>query len=479
MLRSIQCHLTGQTIRDPASWYGLLNAIFLRGNYLNVLTKIRLLINLEVMLDRLALVLITISMCASSSLSQSIPRRENAPATLWVVASSKDSVTVSFAYAVPFSRIIFTKNNAPARGFNATLTFSVDATDSLSGTNYHKFHEKKISADSFSETQSSRLFAEDLSTITIPKSVYKIATEVRDDGQQITYLSHSDRKTFGYSGRSAIFSEVAEKTGGKPAILSTIFLDSVSSPRVFPELYDNVAQFPKGINVAVLTEDSGSTPLTLTLETKTGVIISKLDSISPLKAVLETNDSTVSFREIQDSAHSLYIADFKVDTLQEGSYELETSLKGEVEKFPFSYEWVDKPFTLRDLDMALSLLKYIVPDSVFSLINSGNEKEKWEKFDECWESRDPTPKTAFNELEAEFYERADYAFDHFRTVGTNNGATTDRGKAYILFGKPANVKREFRPDGTYEIWYYPNQKKSLVFKEQGYGEFKLYRTENL
>jgi GWxTD domain-containing protein len=248
---------------------------------------------------------------------------------------------------------------------------------------------------------------------------------------------------------------------------------------VFPSLFDNVAQFPRNINVAILTEDSGPTLLTLKLETKTGTLIGKLDSLSPVKARLEPNDSSISFTETRDSAHSLYVADFLTDTLQEGTYDLEASFRGKNEKHPFSYVWLDKPLALGDFATALSLLKYIVPDSVFSLINSGNDQERREKFDEYWKSHDPTPKTAFNELEAEFYGRADYAFDHFRSVGTNNGAQTDRGKAYIIFGKPADIRREFRSDGTYEIWYYPNQKKSLIFREQGFGEFRLYRTENL
>lgn len=187
-----------------------------------------------------------------------------------------------------------------------------------------------------------------------------------------------------------------------------------------------------------------------------------------------------------NATHSLYIAKFDVDTLQEGIYTIkisplhEANAKYKSAMVHFSYLWLDKPFTLENLDSALLLLKYIVNDSIYSYISSGSQQEEKEKFDEYWKSRNPIPNTAFNPLEAEFYERADYACEHFNTISENNGAATDRGKAYILFGKPASIKREFLQDGTYETWYYPNEKKSLVFKEEGYtGDFKLYKTETM
>ncbi len=426
--------------------------------------------------------------------AQPIPQIGNSPLTNpaygfsnWIVNSSKDSATVSFTYSVPFSKIIFIKHAGnPVRRnetFDAILTFSIDATDSVTGINYHNFHVKKITANNFDLTQNSKIFAEDIVTMTLPKSVLKVSAELIDDGQQITYLSETKSENF-----------ARERFAG---ILSTIFLDSLSEKTIYPNLHNNIARFPGNIDAVFLTEDTGSIPITLKLEAnKNGpasspqsILICKLDSLSPLKAVLQAmedsgaerdSDSSISFAIIPSSTHSLYIAKFDVDTLQEGTYSIEVSLNGKSEKLHFSYLWFDKPFTLKNFPLALSLLKYIVTDSIFSYISSGNNEEQREKFNEYWKSHNTIPKTAFNELEDEFYQRADYAYEHFKTISENNGAATDRGKAYILFGKPAEVKREFRSDGTYEIWYYPSQKKSLMFREQGIsGEFKLYKTEDL
>ncbi|MCL4511539.1 MAG: GWxTD domain-containing protein [Bacteroidetes bacterium] len=430
--------------------------------------KTHLLLNFKIMAAKSFLVFtVVVLISASTAISQPPIRRENPPLTSWILSSTKDSVTVCFTYVVPFPRIIFTKTQGTPEKFEANLAFSIDAVDSITGTNHHKFHLKKIFADNFAQTLAPKEIVEDFMTMTLPKSTYKVTAEVRDDNQQITYMNETVTKRFSHLNTAGI--------------LSTIFLDSLSGKVIFPVLMNDIAPFPNNIRVALLVEDTGSVPLTLSLKTKSGASIYKLDSLYPSKVKLEPSDSicVLSFSEAPDSSCSLYIARFEIDTLQEGTYDLDASLNGKSEKLDFSYLWLDKPFTLRNFALALSLLKYIASDSVYSLINSGSHKEMREKFDAYWKSHDPTPKTAFNELEAEFYERADYAFEHFRTIATNNGAATDRGKAYIVFGKPANVKREFRSDGTYEIWYYPNLKRSLIFKEHRFGEFKLYQTEKL
>jgi len=429
----------------------------------------------------------------------------------WIINSTKDSVTISFTYSVPYSGIIFIKHAmeiAPLKStFDAILTFSIDAVDSATGINYHDFHLKKISTGNFDVTQSSKLFAEDVITLTLPKSFFKAEWELRDDSQQITYFSETRQENL-TSKTLATSSEFPPGLGEEsPDILSTMFLDSLSKQDIYPYLQNNTAPFPHTIIASFLVEDTDSTPLTFKLETMKGVLISKLDSLAPLKAVLQptvqlygtrytkvdrinsiredtgnsadTGISIISFVIVPDPNHSLYIARFPVDTLQEGRYTIETTIGGKTEKTHFTYMWIDEPLTLRDFPTALSLLKYIVNDSVFSYISSGNDQEEKEKFDAYWKSRNPTPESAFNPLEDEFYQRADYAFEHFKSISEDNGAATDRGKAYILFGKPAQIKRDFRSDGTYEIWYYPNLKKSLVFKEQGGSDFKLYQTENL
>ncbi len=415
------------------------------------------------------LLTVALTLSVSQVFSQRLIRPEGLPPTepiaTWVIGSSGDSVTVCFGYSVPYARIIFTKSGESRQEFSAVLSFSVDAADSASGINYHRFHKKELKVDDFAATRSRTSHCSDFVSATLPMSDYKVTAELRDDNQQIRYLNYTGSENFNITDDGGIF--------------SILFVDSISNNHFYPEIRKDIAPFPGEITAVILADAANGKPLGVTLRTIEGQNVLISDSLVPLKVKLVPGRSgnDLFFEGIPDTASSIYIARFRNDSLPEGKYELEFTTSEKKKTHVFSYSWLDKPFSLRDIRTALPLLEYIAPDSIYSLINSGNEQEKREKFEAYWKSHDPTPNTAYNELEAEFYNRADYAAEHFRTLASGDGAATDRGKAYILYGPPARVKREFLTGGTYEFWYYPNLKSVLVFKEERFGEFKLYRTE--
>lgn len=134
--------------------------------------------------------------------------------------------------------------------------------------------------------------------------------------------------------------------------------------------------------------------------------------------------------------------------------------------------WPEIPTSLLNLDTAIEMTKYIIPEEKHKELRSGSKKEKEEKFKEFWESKDPTPATEFNELMTEYYNRVDYAYEQFSSVN-NLGFETDRGQIYIKYGEPDNIERKF-PSGepAVEIWTYPSRR--FVFRATtGFGDFKL------
>lgn len=60
-----------------------------------------------------------------------------------------------------------------------------------------------------------------------------------------------------------------------------------------------------------------------------------------------------------------------------------------------------------------------------------------------WDQRDPDPDTAENEYRESYYERVEYANEHFSSGIA--GVKTDRGKIYLRWGKPDEV--ESHPSG--------------------------------
>ncbi|TVR16517.1 MAG: GWxTD domain-containing protein [Balneolaceae bacterium] len=135
-------------------------------------------------------------------------------------------------------------------------------------------------------------------------------------------------------------------------------------------------------------------------------------------------------------------------------------------------QWIDMPVSLYNLDVAISMMRFIVSDEELRRINSGSASERERKFREFWAERDPTPETEFNELMAEFYSRIDSAFRNFSSLQTP-GFDTDQGRAYILFGAPDNIERRLPANApAREIWQYPN--RTLIFEATtGFGDFRL------
>jgi len=81
---------------------------------------------------------------------------------------------------------------------------------------------------------------------------------------------------------------------------------------------------------------------------------------------------------------------------------------------------------------------------------------------------------------AEYFRRVDYAFTSFRTLKEENGVLTDRGKIYILFGKPTAIERSLAPGGPpRELWKYSSLNKEFMFEDPSrQGNYKLIASEN-
>jgi len=91
---------------------------------------------------------------------------------------------------------------------------------------------------------------------------------------------------------------------------------------------------------------------------------------------------------------------------------------------------------------------YIITDEERAAFRQLSNDEERDNFIEAfWQRRDPTPDTEENEYKEEHYQRIAYANEHF-AAGVP-GWKTDRGRIYIMYGKPDEI--DSHPSGgTYE-----------------------------
>lgn len=137
--------------------------------------------------------------------------------------------------------------------------------------------------------------------------------------------------------------------------------------------------------------------------------------------------------------------------------------------------WLDKPRSLHDLEFAINLLSVFEnPKLVDSLLDYPDEQLYSELF-KHWAKYDRSPNTKFNEVMDEFYSRADFATNEYRSVDNKNGAKSDRGKIYIIYGAPDIIQRSYDDlKQAYELWQYKEINKEFVFVDRsGLGNYKL------
>lgn len=134
---------------------------------------------------------------------------------------------------------------------------------------------------------------------------------------------------------------------------------------------------------------------------------------------------------------------------------------------PFHVVWSTMPLSLAETDYSIEAMRYILSDAQLDSIRDGNAATRKKNFDRYWTAHDPTPGTIFNERKAEYFHRVDDAYFTFRNPAhdDDDGMRTDRGKIYILFGKPTSIDRSLLPDGpAQETWTYTNNvRKKFTF----------------
>ena len=151
-----------------------------------------------------------------------------------------------------------------------------------------------------------------------------------------------------------------------------------------------------------------------------------------------------------------------------------TSLFGFAQDRTKSQDPMDKPRNVKPelkkayKDWLEKDVTYVITDEerkAFKKLATDDERERF--IEEFWRRRDPDPDTDENEFKEEYYERIAYANEHF--ASGIPGWKTDRGRIWIMYGKPD--ERETHPSGgnyerpsyegggstttyPFEVWFY-------------------------
>jgi GWxTD domain-containing protein len=141
---------------------------------------------------------------------------------------------------------------------------------------------------------------------------------------------------------------------------------------------------------------------------------------------------------------------------------------------PFTVRWSALGQVQKNYQEAIEQLRYIATDQEYRELKGAEGEERKEVWLKFWNDRDPTPGTPQNEMKEEYYRRIEYANAHFSVVSP--GWKSDRGRVYILYGRPDEIERHPMEIGLkpYEIWHYYSSSHFFYFvDENGYGDYRL------
>lgn len=201
-----------------------------------------------------------------------------------------------------------------------------------------------------------------------------------------------------------------------------------------------------------------------------------------------TFDKEEAFFDVEQKAYTgiasklnFYLIEFpeKFAFLQDYSLLIQLENHKDTINYNFKIAWENPPLSLRNINYAIEIMYYILTDEKYNYLLEQKRDKKWQEFFDIWRQFDTDTTTMFNEAMDEYYKRVDYAFLNFQTVTEPDGAKTERGKVFILYGKPSNIERVIDKDGVVtETWLYYRFKKKFTFVTK-YKKFELMQISDI
>jgi len=332
------------------------------------------------------------------------------------------------------------------------------------------YKDVKISVNDFDETKGNEEFLQGFITFDLSPENYFIKGTVTD----LNSTREIEIIPVEIHGLRSFETEIY-----RPIVIKS---DSKCNGKNFPQIVNYGGSIPYSSNdyqLVIPVRDTTVKYVTVQLRNKNMEPVSKkIDeayttkiSISNCKGKLfidENNEIEITKNFVlRDFSHKLNEGPFLL-TVKTDSNEEEID-------YPLSVFWLEKPFSLRNPETAIELLKYIEGDSVVSNLLDADEEDYPQVLQQFWKQYDPTPETSFNELMEEYYSRVDYAALEFRGITKKNGLSTDRGRIYVKFGKPDKVERYSNDYGyMIERWIYDKPQMKFIFVDKmGTGNFVL------
>ncbi len=433
-------------------------------------------------MNRIVLFVIVIISCFQALMAQPMERsREERPGFLLyegISRASEDSTLsrVDIPYRIDHEFLVPVKNDDTSIPwpFVRKGELAIDLIDSVGVSRARAITQVLVGQNSSERTLEVKQWYQGISSFLVPPGTYMIQFEVTDLESRRNFIEKQykvraqDFASSGFMISTPVFVQGEPGTRFPDTLTLQNFGGSLlfgASGSLFLEVH------PGGISDTSLTvswairEMGGGRDESREVSRDSSARIVTLRPMS-VDTVEPGNGVRYVVRPGSDSRAIGVLVPLPVESLPLRIYTLELDIAlgshQEHKTVPFRTVWPDMPFTLRDVDLALDALRFIVEPDLLDSLNDGSFEERREHLETFWRLRDKTPNTAENELMTEYYRRVDFAVRHFGTMRVPDGSRTDMGKIYILFGPPTSMDRSLDPAaGFQETWIYKKRREEI------------------
>jgi GWxTD domain-containing protein len=371
-------------------------------------------------------------------------------ADLAVTIDSLTHPSVVVTITVPFAELNWTKTPG---GYAAAVGFAVDLQPSRRDRLYGGSWEKRVLLESYEATRNSRNNVVAARTFDVPPGRYHVRVHVRDVSSEQESMAEEQ----------FVLDDLAKTPVGF-ADLQLGILDSLGGFVAVPARTFGYDSDRLAARVTAFDRRPGEWPRPAVLHYRVldgeGTVQAQGDTIPQLT---QTTQTIV----LRPHVTELFIGDYTLEVERvEGKSRWRSSRAFEVEE--------SGPPRGRAFELMLEAMSYVAQSEEIEgmrKLTADQQSVAWERF---WRRRDPTPETARNEYQVEFFRRFHYASQHFQGFGF--GWRSDMGRIYIRYGPPDQVEQHPATASTpqAEVWYYNQPSRRFVFADrEGFGRFTL------
>ncbi len=400
---------------------------------------------------------------------------------------SLDSLSFIFLYRLPYSELVFEKKSE--NKYLAILAIEATFKDSDNITRKRFITSDSIFTDNFEETTAKNVYFVNLHKLTLAMNNYHITAKMLKAKTQKLNAVEIDVKNYALLANQQlllepVFVKATENKDKYAPFIANNFIPfaHAESLKIFiPASFDmknSTFEF-----IISHKNDNDKKEIWGEFQNISGAC--KLLKNKYLHVLNSGNNIEIELKDIeyQNKNNDIGLLEISLNATKftPGFYELKIKnvRTNEEKTSTFEVRWDDVPLSLINSNYAVDKMLYILTDDELSNMKKGNQTEKYKKIIEYWKKQDPTPKTPYNEAMTEYFRRVDHAFFNFQTITEKDGAKTDRGMIYILYGMPDAIESSIVDKTRQEIWIYKRLSQSYIFDIVSVGNYKLSTIKDL